>query len=191
MRYAIYLLMIGCASTSAYAQATERHAAAQVSDVSAAAPAQQAQQQAQQPPQGAQAIGVIPPNIKLDLAITDTFAGAPAKKTVSMIIRTNQGGRIRTANVLKGTEVKLNVDAMASAHRVNPTGPYYITVQVTFEYTPAHTTSEDPSSRPTPAQLHESLDVVLLDGKPLVVSQSADPVTERRVTVELTATILK
>jgi hypothetical protein len=33
--------------------------------------------------------------------------------------------------------------------------------------------------------------VVLQDGKPLMVSQSADPTTERRVTAELTATILK
>lgn len=189
MRYAIYLVMIGCACTSAYAQATDRHSGPQAADVSVAASS--ALQQAQQLPQGSQPPGGIPSNVKLDLAITDTYAGAPAKKTVSMIIRTGQGGRIRTSNVLKGTEVKLNVDAMASTHRLSPTGPSWITVQVTFEYTPAHIATEDPSSRPTPAQLHESLDVVLLDGKPLVVSQSADPVTERRVTVELTATILK
>jgi hypothetical protein len=42
-----------------------------------------------------------------------------------------------------------------------------------------------------PAEIHESLSVVLQDGKPLLVSQSADPTTDRKVTVELMATVLK
>jgi hypothetical protein len=182
-RYAIGLLILGCVWTGANARASENHSGAQSVDDSLSTSVGQQPQQGPQPPAG------IPANVKLDLAITDTYAGAPAKKTISMLIRTGMAGRIRTSNVLKGTEVKLNVDAQASTHRVSPTGPSFITVQVTFEYTPAHATEE--GSRPTPSQLHESLDVVLLDGKPLVVSQSADPVTERRVTVELTATILK
>ena len=132
----------------------------------------------------------IPSNIKLDLSITDTYGGSPLKKTVSMLIRNGQGGRIRTSNHLPtGIEVKLNVDAQVNVHRVTPTGPSWLTVQVTFEYTPAQSSVED-GVRAHPAQLHESLDVVVLDGKPLMVSQSADPATERRVTVELTATIL-
>jgi hypothetical protein len=39
-------------------------------------------------------------------------------------------------------------------------------------------------------QLSESIGVILADGVPLTISQSADPITERRVTVEATATIL-
>jgi hypothetical protein len=35
------------------------------------------------------------------------------------------------------------------------------------------------------------LTVALRDGQKLVVSQSADPATDRKVTVEVTATILK
>ncbi len=39
--------------------------------------------------------------------------------------------------------------------------------------------------------IQENLSVNLDDGKPLVVAQSADPVSDRQVTVEVRATILK
>jgi hypothetical protein len=39
--------------------------------------------------------------------------------------------------------------------------------------------------------ISESLTVILEDGKPLVVSQSADPGSDRKVRVEIKATILK
>ena len=40
-------------------------------------------------------------------------------------------------------------------------------------------------------RIQENLSVNLEDGKALVVSQSADPVSDRQVTVEVRATILK
>ncbi len=40
-------------------------------------------------------------------------------------------------------------------------------------------------------RLNESITVVLQDGKMLMVSQSADPGSDRKVTAELMATILK
>jgi hypothetical protein len=132
-------------------------------------------------------------NVRLDLAITDTYTGAPAKKTVSMIVLSGMSGMIRTSNRLpNGFSVGLNVDAAA---QVQSNG--VVTVRVTFEYTPAQAppSAQEPGMagvRPTqPAELHESLSVMLQDGKPLLVSQSADPATDRKVTVELTATILK
>jgi hypothetical protein len=39
--------------------------------------------------------------------------------------------------------------------------------------------------------IQENISVNLDDGKPLVVAQSADPVSDRQVTVEVRATILK
>jgi hypothetical protein len=145
-------------------------------------------------------------NVKLDLIITDTYTGAPVKKTVSMLIMNGSNGMIRTANRLAtGSNVGLNVDAAVMIHQGG-----LITVRVTFEYTPAQAPSIiNPQNReqidairaqqaerglsPTsqPAELHESLSVVLQDGKPLLVSQSADPTTDRKVTVEVMATILK
>jgi hypothetical protein len=145
-------------------------------------------------------------NVKLDLIITDTYTGTPVKKTVSMLIMNGSNGMIRTANRLAtGSNVGLNVDAAVMIHQGG-----LITVRVTFEYTPAQAPSIiNPQNReqidairaqqaerglsPTsqPAELHESLSVVLQDGKALLVSQSADPTTDRKVTVEVMATILK
>ena len=39
--------------------------------------------------------------------------------------------------------------------------------------------------------LQESITVLLNDGKPLVISQSADSISDRKVTVEVRATIVK
>ena len=41
------------------------------------------------------------------------------------------------------------------------------------------------------SQLNERLSLVLESGKPMIVSQAADPVSDRKITVEVTATILR
>jgi hypothetical protein len=147
-------------------------------------------------PPRAPGLPVVSANVKLDLIIVDTYTGAPTKKMVSMLILNGSNGMIRTSNILAGSRVGLNVDAAAMIHQGG-----LITVRLTFEYTPAQTFSQSeaaekerqgvaqPTSRP--AEIHESLTVLLQDGKPLLVSQSADPATDRKVTVEVVATILK
>ena len=158
------------------------------------------------PPRAPYLPAANPANIKLDLTITDTYTGTPVKKTVSLLILNGSNGMIRTANRLaSGSNVGLNIDAAANIHQGG-----LITVRVTFEYTPAQTSV---GARPTnpeqadalraqqlerglsptsqPAELHESINVILQDGKPMLVSQSADPTTDRKVTVELMATVLK
>jgi hypothetical protein len=132
-------------------------------------------------------------NIKLDLTITDNYGGAPSKKTVTMVIVSGDNGMIRTLNVLpSGVPVSLNVDARASLLTGSRPEAGKIRVMVTFEYNPSlEPAGDDQAGRRRPAQLHESLTVLLEDGKTLLVSQSADPATERRVTVELTATVQK
>jgi hypothetical protein len=147
-----------------------------------------------------------PANVKLDLTITDTYTGPPVKKTVSLLILNGSNGMIRTANRLaSGSNVGLNIDAAAIIHQGG-----LITVRVTFEYTPAQTSAGVRPTNPEqadalraqqverglsptsqPAELHESINVILQDGKPMLVSQSADPTTDRKVTVELMATVLK
>jgi hypothetical protein len=39
--------------------------------------------------------------------------------------------------------------------------------------------------------LNEMLTVILQNGKPMVVSQAADPLNDRRITIEVKATIIK
>jgi len=124
-------------------------------------------------------------NIRLELAITDTYTGAPVKKTVSLLVLSNNSGMIRTNNYGDAGLATLNVDAVAAAYQSGQ-----VSVRITFEYTPARL-KEGTASTGRPPTLNESITVVLQDGKPLMVSQSADPATDRKVTAELTATILK
>ena len=161
---------------------------------------QQGQQgQGQQPTQAPQAITPRPPsapniagpnnqgmpahtNIRLELTITDTFTGSPVKKTVTMIVLQNNGGMIRTTSADGWSN--LNVDAVAAAYTSG-----LVSVRMTFEYTPP--LGKEPTVSSRPPRLNESITVVLQDGKALMVSQSADPATDRKVTADLTATILK
>ena len=144
--------------------------------------------QAQTPAEASQArVNLTRANVKLDLTITDTYTGTPSKKTVSMLVLHNSSGMIRTSNRLpNGVPVGLNVDA-----NVEVIDDDLVQVRVTFEYTPAQLPESEAERTPNPAELHESLTVMLKNGEPLVVSQSADPATDRTVTVELTATVLR
>jgi hypothetical protein len=137
-----------------------------------------------------------PVNVKLELAITDTYAGTPAKKTVTLLIANGGGGMIRTSNRLPdGSPVNLNVDCQVTVNAVTmpgrERGPDVIRASLTFAYTPAQSPQAEGRPAPRPADLTESVTVILQDGKTTVVSQSADPATDRKVTVEVTATIIK
>lgn len=127
-------------------------------------------------------------NIRLELTITDTFTGTPVVKAVSMVLLTGNSGMIRTTNFEQDGRSRsvLNVDANAAAYQDGT-----VAVRLTYEYTPP-VQSTDPNTRATPAPpLNESITVVLKDGESMVVSESADPATDRKVTTELKATILK
>jgi hypothetical protein len=135
-------------------------------------------------------------NVKLELSITDTYAGTPAKKTVTMLVSNGGSGMIRTSNRLPdGSPVNLNVDCQVSVSSValpgRERGPEVIRTSLTFLYTPAQASSGEGRPAPRPADLTESVNVLLQDGKLTVVSQSADPATDRKVTVEVTATIIR
>lgn len=120
-------------------------------------------------------------NLKLEIALTDSYTGTPVTKTVSMLMMQGNGGMIRTGNGF----AFLNVDAVAVAYQNG-----MVSVKLTFEYLAAQP-KEGPLAGARVPTLNESITVVLQDGKPLQVSQSADATTDRKVTVEVTATILK
>ncbi len=123
-------------------------------------------------------------NLKLEVTLTDTFSGTPVKKTVTMVMLNGYAGMIRTANNEKGAV--LNVDAIASGYQTGQ-----ISLKLTFEYMPQRIM--DANGRPVgyPPSLNESINVVLMDGVTMLLSESADPATDRKVTLEAKATILK
>jgi hypothetical protein len=129
-------------------------------------------------------------NVRLDITITDTFEGKAQAKTVTMTIMSGQTGMVRTQNTIgRMFPVRLNVDAMATAYANG-----LVSTRLTINYLPGPAEGDvntDPARRDTPGSLEESIAVVLTDGTPLVLTESADPVTNRKVTLEATATILK
>jgi hypothetical protein len=60
---------------------------------------------------------------------------------------------------------------------------------LTIEYRPVAAEAEN--ERSTTPNINESITVMLDDGKPMVISQSADPVTDRKVKVEAKITVLR
>jgi hypothetical protein len=121
-------------------------------------------------------------NVQIELTLTDQIGpAAPQKKTVSMIVSSGNWGKIR--NTAVPTRIGLNVDARPF---VSVEGP--VQLELTIYYYPPQGDQKDPG---TPTELNQSLTVILQSGKPLVISQAADPVSDRKVVVEVTATVLK
>jgi hypothetical protein len=124
-------------------------------------------------------------NIKVDIAISDSYtAEVQTKKSISLIVLDGRSGQIRST----GGNSIINIDA---APTVRPDGRIYL--HLTLEYQPEFSQQQTEqlkgSGRIT--MYMESLSLVVADGKPLMASQSADPRSERRVSVEITATVLK
>lgn len=136
-----------------------------------------------------------PVNIKIDVTITDQRgANAPAlKKTVSIVTADGLNGRIRsTANYSNLPPVPLNVDAEPE---ILADGK--IRVRVNLQYNlPGNTGATQSPEIPVAGNLRttdigENLSLILENGKSIVAAQSADPVGDRQVIIELKAAILK
>lgn len=112
-------------------------------------------------------------NVRIEITITEEGDAAPAgPRNVTMVIADQQHGRIRS-----GAGAHLNVDAAPHILRDGR-----VRVHTSIEYNVGGERA---------LNLSEALTSVLDDGRPLVISQSADPRTNRRVKVEVKATILK
>ena len=132
-------------------------------------------------------------NVQIELTISDQIGTqAPEKKTVSMVVSSGNWGKIRSVgNVRPVGEpplvVQLDVDARPF---VSVDGP--IQLELTMNFAPPGAQSpEKENAKPRPTSMNQSLTVVLQSGKPLVISQAADPVSDRKVFVEVKATVLK
>lgn len=131
-----------------------------------------------------------PVNIRVELTITDQRGDAPViSKTVSMTVADRHNGRIRTQGDVRTPTgfrpVILNVDCQASIIQRESRAR----VMLTIEYRPVAAEAEN--ERSTTPNINESITVILDDGKPMLISQSADPVTDRKVKVEAKITLLR
>lgn len=139
----------------------------------------------------------LPFNVRLEITITDQRgAGEPIVKTITKtgadrsMIRIRTGADVQTK--LGFRPVVLNID---SVPRIIPTSPGSFTpstklkVDLTIDYRPV--AGEADSEKTTTPSINEMLTIILEDGKSMVISESADPATDRKVKVEAKATILK
>ena len=163
-----------------------------------------------QPPSPPQVGVVVPPregqsfNIKVDVTISEQIGtSAPVRKTVSVVSGDNMPGFVRSeATFSGGTPAPLNVDIEP---RVLPDGKIRLGLSVRYDLPAPPNIATDSAGRLVESQppvrsalgnltrteVRQNLKVVLENGKPLMISQSADPISDRQVTIEVKATILK
>ena len=126
-----------------------------------------------------------PVNVRIELTITDQAGpGDPMRKTVTLVVADRGAGSIRNAGSPRGV---INVDARPT---VLIGGSNTIRLTIGLEYNPRVNATGDQPAREF-SSLSEQITVVLESGKPLVISQAADPTSDRRIAVEVRATISK
>jgi hypothetical protein len=143
------------------------------------------------PPRGGQPI-----NVKVELTITEQGGGAPpVKKVVTAVIGDGFNGYVR-ANGLSNAApnsfdrtVPLNFDAYPV---ILASGKIRLTCTIQYLAGSAAAASRDASStQPWRTDIRENIVLILENGKPLMISQAADPISDRQVIVEVMATILR
>jgi hypothetical protein len=132
-------------------------------------------------------------NLRLEFTITDQIGTAtPVKKTVIMNVADGESGRIRTnADVYRKagnsgsfTNVPLSIDASPELDGTK------IRLKASLEYQLLN----DAASADVPGgktSITQAVTSVLNDGVSAILCQSADPLTDRKVTLEVKATIVK
>jgi hypothetical protein len=135
-----------------------------------------------------------PVNIKVDVTVIDQRSSTlpePVRKTISIVTADGLSGQVRSSSSYSGTGglIPLNVD-------VEPTivnGKIQTHLSLAYDMPAARTT--EPSTLATGTltrtAIQDNLWLILEDGKSITIAQSADPVTDRQVVVEVKATILK
>jgi hypothetical protein len=141
-------------------------------------------------------------NVKIEVTITDqASANKPVTKSVTAVVANRQNAQIRT-------EVKVPVFSLESAK--NPGSLVFedlpldidlyaemldlerVRIGLSLKYKTATKPGAQPDAQtPWTAAITQQFSVFLTSGKPLVISQSADAATDRKVTIEVKATILK
>jgi len=126
-------------------------------------------------------LGGRPVNVQVDVVVSDqAAAGAAGRKAVSLLAADRSYARLRVARQVPNAP-RLNVDVR----------PVILTdgtirLELTLEYQP-----NVEGSTETASLLNESVIAILKPGTPLVLSRAADPASDRRMTIEVTAAIVK
>jgi hypothetical protein len=164
-----------------------------------------------QPPRGPAPAQVTPPapapprregqpiNVKVEVTITDQSGGTQAlKKTVTVVTGDSMSGIIRSSAAYDPPigVVPLNVDVepqLLTDNRIR------LRLNLQYNLPSSEGRTSGPVGQPSreggavlrTTDIRENLSLILENGKALVAAQSADPVGDRQVTIEVKATILR
>jgi len=158
------------------------------------------------------AAGAAPSNIRFDIAINDSGVTAPISKVVTLNVSQGGLGSIRSSARIPGAPVppprtvtsqgadgkpqtttspssaptiSLNIDV--NQPTIYEDGKIRALVVIEYQpYVPAPT-----ARTPEPAIVRANSMIVFENGKKMMLLQAADPMTDRRTTIEVTATIVK
>jgi hypothetical protein len=126
-------------------------------------------------------------NIRVDVTVIDEGGSQPLRKTVSVTSVDGLRASSRSVSGFGGTETNLHVDATPTLDR---NGKIQVRVAVFYRPNPFASPGGE-GNRPNAASVNFDFPIVLDDGKRVVASQTTDPTSDRRVTIEVMATILK
>ena len=118
-------------------------------------------------------------NIRVDVVVTEEGGGAPvSRKEVSLTVGDGRRGSVRSGGGTDGSK---------------PLARLWVDAQPRLSFGKIHTviTMSYVSHPHFAREAEQKLEVVLDNGKPLVVSQTSSADSDRRMRVEVTATILK
>jgi hypothetical protein len=129
-------------------------------------------------------------NVRIDVTVTDqTRSGAATTKTMTLTVADGESAMVRTetetktSDGLRSAPFSVDVRAVIDGDKVR--------LDVGLDYQVLDTASAQTPGPPTRALFKGRQALVLENGKPLVISQSSDPMSDRKVTVEVKGTIIR
>jgi hypothetical protein len=136
------------------------------------------------------------PNVRVDLTIIDQAGSdTPVKKTLTVIAASGSGGAVRSkvtvaVPTMEGSPVKLRYEELPLNVDVRPeiAENGLIRTRLILNYETVKTAAGGGGGVRSVVTVDQWM--MLSNGKPMTVSQSADAATDRKVSVELKATIL-
>jgi len=150
-----------------------------------------------QPPAAAAARRTGQPiNVKVEFTLIDQRSGGtPVKRTVSIVVADAHTGQIRSQSDVFGIVggVPLNID---TSPELLPDGKVRVGFNLQYDWPApldqtAGTGANPPRGTVMKTAMHDSASLILESGKSMVAAQSADPIGDRQVTVEVKATVLR
>lgn len=132
----------------------------------------------------------VGPNVRIDVTLSDMggSGAAPTTKAVTITTNDNSWGKLRATVTSRAYgAAPLNVDALPIVLNDGR-----VRLSLTIEYNQGRNPdAEGNPDRIMAVSINQSTTVVLDSGRAQLISQSADPIGDRKVSVEVKATVLK